>query len=152
MSLLRRLTPALLLPVSAVLQLAYAQDCNPQDQIWDNVRHISIDLSETPLIDKTAHAWPCRKPYLANLLQYQTVRETPSASVHSYLHLRVGLISFQVPLDYNKPNGTQAVVALLKVSAAVPTNDTSYRGPILFNPGRRCSCMAFGSLCADIIC
>lgn len=41
----------------------------------------------------------------------------------------------KVPLDYNKPNGTQAVIALLKVPAAVPMNDTSYKGPILFNPG-----------------
>lgn len=142
----RRLTSALLLAVSAVLPLAYAQDCNPQDQIWDSVRHSSTDLSETPLINKTAHAWPCRKPYVANLLQHQVVRETPSATVPSHVHLRLCLISFQVPLDYNKPNGTQAVVALLKVSAAVPMNDTSYRGPILFNPGRGCSYIVFQSL------
>lgn len=82
MSFPRRLAPALLLAASAVLPLAYAQDCNPDDQIWDNVRP-SIDPSGRSLINRTAHAGTNRESYLDNLLQYKVVREASSAFVSS---------------------------------------------------------------------
>lgn len=67
MSILRRLlTPALWFGASIVFQLAHAQGCNPEDQIWDNVR--SGALSEISLTNSTAHARVGRKPHLENLL------------------------------------------------------------------------------------
>lgn len=82
MSLPRRLAPALLLAATAVLPLAYAQDCNPDDQIWDNVRP-SADLSLALLIHRKAHAWTHWKSDLDNLLQHQAVREASSAFLSS---------------------------------------------------------------------
>ena len=82
MSLPRRLAPALLLAASTVLPLAYAQDCNPDDQIWDNVRP-SADLSLALLINRKAHAWIDWKFDMDNLLQYKAVREASSAFISS---------------------------------------------------------------------
>lgn len=93
MSLSRRLAPALLLAASAVLPLAYAQDCNPDDQIWDSVRP-SIDPSVGSLINRTAHAGTNQKSYLDNLLQYQAVREASSAFISSTSILSFSLTSF----------------------------------------------------------
>ena len=41
----------------------------------------------------------------------------------------------QVPLDYSRPDGAQAGIALIKVPSRFAVGDESYRGPILFNPG-----------------
>lgn len=41
----------------------------------------------------------------------------------------------QVPLDYSRPNGTQAAVPLIKLAAAVNDTTGPYKGMILTNPG-----------------
>ncbi|KAG2014272.1 hypothetical protein CC2G_011105 [Coprinopsis cinerea AmutBmut pab1-1] len=41
----------------------------------------------------------------------------------------------EVPLDYDNPTGPQAVIALTRKPAGVPTSSADYKGPILFNPG-----------------
>ncbi|KAE9379929.1 hypothetical protein N431DRAFT_497890 [Stipitochalara longipes BDJ] len=41
----------------------------------------------------------------------------------------------QVPLDYSKPNGTQAAVPLIKLAAIINGTSGSYKGMILTNPG-----------------
>ena len=91
MSLPRRLAPALLLAATAVLPLAYAQDCNPEDQVWDNVRPL-IDLSTTSLINEAARTRPSRKPYLADVLQYQAVRKASGELAHFHAYLKLHLI------------------------------------------------------------
>ncbi|TDL14554.1 hypothetical protein BD410DRAFT_797094 [Rickenella mellea] len=40
-----------------------------------------------------------------------------------------------VPLDYSQPNGEKAAIAMLKLSAKVAPGNSTYRGPILINPG-----------------
>ncbi|KZV81214.1 hypothetical protein EXIGLDRAFT_686220 [Exidia glandulosa HHB12029] len=40
-----------------------------------------------------------------------------------------------VPLDYAKPHGRKAAVALIKYPAKYPVGHEKWRGPILFNPG-----------------
>ncbi|GJE96256.1 alpha/beta hydrolase [Phanerochaete sordida] len=40
-----------------------------------------------------------------------------------------------VPLDYAKPDGPQAGVAMVKIPSKYGPGDEKYRGPILFNPG-----------------
>jgi hypothetical protein len=44
---------------------------------------------------------------------------------------------YQVPFDYDDPSGDQYAIAMVKVPAAVAPDDEAYRGPILFNPGKR---------------
>ncbi|EJD44690.1 hypothetical protein AURDEDRAFT_152061 [Auricularia subglabra TFB-10046 SS5] len=41
----------------------------------------------------------------------------------------------EVPLDYARPDGEQAAVALLKLPSLYPLGHELYRGPILYNPG-----------------
>lgn len=41
----------------------------------------------------------------------------------------------EVPLDYAKPRGEKAAVALLKYPSQYPVGHELYRGPILYNPG-----------------
>ncbi|KZV83249.1 hypothetical protein EXIGLDRAFT_656341 [Exidia glandulosa HHB12029] len=41
----------------------------------------------------------------------------------------------EVPLDYAKPRGQKAAVALLKYPSKYPVGHEKWRGPILFNPG-----------------
>ena len=41
----------------------------------------------------------------------------------------------KVPLDYARPDGPSAIIALIRVPSKVPRSDKNYRGPILFNPG-----------------
>ncbi|KZV84203.1 hypothetical protein EXIGLDRAFT_842389 [Exidia glandulosa HHB12029] len=41
----------------------------------------------------------------------------------------------EVPLDYAKPHGQKAAVALIKYPAKYPVGHEKWRGPILFNPG-----------------
>ena len=42
-----------------------------------------------------------------------------------------------MPLDYADPDGEKATVALVKLASKLSSKDTKYRGPILFNPGKR---------------
>ncbi|KAL0067780.1 hypothetical protein AAF712_005220 [Marasmius tenuissimus] len=41
----------------------------------------------------------------------------------------------QVPLNYHRPEGDSASLALVRLAASVSSNSSDYRGPILFNPG-----------------
>jgi pimeloyl-ACP methyl ester carboxylesterase len=41
----------------------------------------------------------------------------------------------QVPMDYTKPNGSSAAVALLRIPSALSPQDKNYRGPIIIIPG-----------------
>ncbi|KZV80042.1 hypothetical protein EXIGLDRAFT_733698, partial [Exidia glandulosa HHB12029] len=41
----------------------------------------------------------------------------------------------EVPLDYAKPHGQKAAVALIKYPSKYPVGHEKWRGPILFNPG-----------------
>ena len=45
------------------------------------------------------------------------------------------LLSQQVPLDYKQPDGEKAAIAMVRLPANVSTDDPSYKGPVLMNPG-----------------
>ncbi|KAK7451804.1 hypothetical protein VKT23_012483 [Stygiomarasmius scandens] len=42
---------------------------------------------------------------------------------------------FKVPLNYTEPDGRPAILALIRLKAAVAPESDDYRGPVLFNPG-----------------
>ncbi|KAJ7209103.1 TAP-like protein-domain-containing protein, partial [Mycena rebaudengoi] len=41
----------------------------------------------------------------------------------------------KVPLDYSNPHSESAAIAMVRLHSVVPHNSSSYRGPILINPG-----------------
>ncbi|KAJ6607894.1 Alpha/Beta hydrolase protein [Mycena sp. CBHHK59/15] len=41
----------------------------------------------------------------------------------------------KVPLDYSNPGDASAAIAMVRLHSVVPHNSTSYRGPVLINPG-----------------
>ncbi|KAJ7209102.1 hypothetical protein C8J57DRAFT_1402317, partial [Mycena rebaudengoi] len=41
----------------------------------------------------------------------------------------------KVPLDYSNPHSESAAIAMVRLHSVVPHNSSSYRGPILMNPG-----------------
>ncbi|KAJ7064209.1 TAP-like protein-domain-containing protein [Mycena amicta] len=41
----------------------------------------------------------------------------------------------EVPLDYSSPNIGTATIAVIRLPANVSSSDSTYRGPLLFNPG-----------------
>ncbi|KAJ7499674.1 TAP-like protein-domain-containing protein [Mycena latifolia] len=41
----------------------------------------------------------------------------------------------KVPLDYRNPEGASAAIAMVRIHSVVPHDSSSYRGPILLNPG-----------------
>ncbi|KAH7106254.1 alpha/beta-hydrolase, partial [Auriculariales sp. MPI-PUGE-AT-0066] len=41
----------------------------------------------------------------------------------------------EVPLDWAKPKGDKAAIAVLRLPSKYSANDTQYRGPIIYNPG-----------------
>ncbi|KAF7370135.1 Abhydrolase-4 domain-containing protein [Mycena sanguinolenta] len=41
----------------------------------------------------------------------------------------------KVPLDYSRPDGASAAIALIRTPSAVPHDSPRYRGPVLINPG-----------------
>ncbi|KAJ7209101.1 TAP-like protein-domain-containing protein [Mycena rebaudengoi] len=41
----------------------------------------------------------------------------------------------KVPLDYSNPHSESAAIAMVRFHSVVPHNSSSYRGPILINPG-----------------
>ncbi|KAJ7441122.1 hypothetical protein FB451DRAFT_1106254 [Mycena latifolia] len=41
----------------------------------------------------------------------------------------------KVPLDYSDPHDASAAITIVRVRSIVPHNASTYRGPVLFNPG-----------------
>jgi pimeloyl-ACP methyl ester carboxylesterase len=64
------------------------------------------------------------------------VRSLPGAAlVHDELLALHTHALVQVPLDYTKPNGFTAAVALLRIPSALSPQDKNYRGPLVIIPG-----------------
>jgi pimeloyl-ACP methyl ester carboxylesterase len=56
--------------------------------------------------------------------------------MHSKKSITVQVFIFsQVPLDYANPGASTAALAVIRFPAQVSRDDSSYKGPILFNPG-----------------
>jgi len=54
---------------------------------------------------------------------------------HKFLRGEYLALHFQVPLNHADSSAGNATIALIRVPASVKPDSTSYRGPILFNPG-----------------
>jgi hypothetical protein len=53
----------------------------------------------------------------------------------SLIYLFIPPFGQKVPLDYSRPDGPSAAIAMIRIHSGVSHDSPDYRGPILINPG-----------------
>lgn len=100
---------------------------------------VALAKASIPLLFSREYASPRHDVSVAARNPELVWGEVPSSSVDSLTWVSCyggkQCARLMVPLDYSKPDGPQAGIALVKVPSKFAVNDENYKGPILFNPG-----------------